>query len=70
MTQQIDRYIGMYHITLAFDLTWKDITVIFSQTSSDPEYTRVFRKPEGMLWGFTCQAITPSGGHCGSLFRP
>ena len=28
------------HITLAFDLTWKDIMVIFNQTSSDPEHTR------------------------------
>ena len=69
-TDDPGKYIGTFQlITLAFDLTWKDITVIFSQTSSDPEYTRVFRKPEGMLWGFTCQAITPRGGHCGSLFR-
>ena len=31
------KYIDTFqHITLAFDLTWKDIMVIFSQTLSDP----------------------------------
>ena len=32
------------HITLAFGLTWKDIMVIFSQTLSDPEHTRVLKE--------------------------
>ena len=32
------------HITLAFVLTWKDIMVIFLQTLSDPEHTRVLKE--------------------------
>ena len=32
------------HITLVFDLTWKDITVIFSQTLSDPEHATVLKE--------------------------
>ena len=32
------------HITLVFDLTWKDIMVIFSPTLSDPEHTRVLKE--------------------------
>ena len=32
------------HITLAFDLTWKDIMVVFSQTLSDPERPRVLKE--------------------------
>ena len=39
------KYIDTFqHITLAFDLTWKDIMVIFSQTLSDPEHTRVLKE--------------------------
>ena len=35
MTQ--GKYMDIFqYITLAFDLTWKDIMVIFSQTLSDP----------------------------------
>ena len=30
-------------IILAFDLMWKDILVLFSQTLSDPEHTRVLK---------------------------
>ena len=35
--------ITFQHITLAFDLMWKDIMVIFSQTLSDSEHTRVLK---------------------------
>ena len=54
--RQIKQYLGSYtddpgkdidtfqHITLAFDLTWKDIMVIFSQTLSDPEHPRVLKE--------------------------
>ena len=39
------KYIDTFqHITLAFHLTWKDIMVIFSQTLSDPEHTRVLKE--------------------------
>ena len=33
-----------HHITLAFELTWKDIMVIFSQSLSDPEHARVLKE--------------------------
>ena len=37
-TNDPGKYIDTFqHITLAFDLTWKDIMVIFSQTLYDPE---------------------------------
>ena len=40
-TDDPGKYIDTFqHITLAFDLTWKDIMVIFSQTLSDPEARR------------------------------
>ena len=39
------------HITLAFDLTWKDIKVIFSQTLSDPEYARVLKEVQRYATG-------------------
>ena len=54
--RQIKRDLGSYtddpgkytetfqHITLAFDLMWKDIMVIFSQTLCDPEHTRVLKE--------------------------
>ena len=32
------------HITLAFDLTWKDNMVMLSQTLPDPEHTRVLKE--------------------------
>ena len=31
---------------MAFDLTWKNIMVIFSQTLSDPEYARVLKEAQ------------------------
>ena len=44
-TDDPGKYIDTFqHITLAFDLTWKDIMVIFSQTLSDPEYARVLKE--------------------------
>ena len=44
-TDELAKYIDTFqHITLAFDLTWKDIMVIFSQTLSDPEHTRVLKE--------------------------
>ena len=39
------------YITLAFDLTWKDIMVIFSQTLSDPEHTRVLKEAQRCATG-------------------
>ena len=39
------------HITLAFGLTWKDIVVIFSQTSSDPEHARVLNEAQSYATG-------------------
>ena len=39
------------HITLAFDLTWKDIMVIFSQTLSDPEHARVLKEAQRYATG-------------------
>ena len=44
-TDDPDKYIDTFqHITLAFDLMWKDIMVIFSQTLSDPEYASVLKE--------------------------
>ena len=44
-TDDPGKYIDTFqHITLAFDLMWKDIMVIFSQTLSDPEHTRVLKE--------------------------
>ena len=41
-TNDPGKYIDTFqHTTLAFDLTWKDIMIIFSQTLSDPVHTRV-----------------------------
>ena len=41
-TDDPGNYIDTFqHITLAFDLTWKDIMVIFSQTLFDPEHPSV-----------------------------
>ena len=46
------KYIDTFqHITLAFDLTWKDIMVIFSQTLSDPEHTRVLKEARRYVTG-------------------
>ena len=39
------------HITLAFDLTWKAIMVIFSQTLSDPDHTRVLKEARRYAMG-------------------
>ena len=57
-TDDPGKYIDTFqHITLAFDLTWKDIMVIFSQTLSDPEHTRVLKEARGMQQGFTYPVI-------------
>ena len=57
-TDDPGKYIDTFqHITLAFDLMWEDIMVIFSQTLSAPEHARVLKEAEGLLQGFTCQAI-------------
>ena len=46
------KYIDTFqHITLAFDLTWKDIKVIFSQTLSDTEHTRVLKEAQRYATG-------------------
>ena len=43
------------HITLAFDLTWKNITVIFNQTLSDPEHATVLKEARSYaMLGFPC----------------
>ena len=44
-TDDPGKYIDTFqHITLAFDLTWKDIMVIFSQTLSDLEHAKVLKE--------------------------
>ena len=44
-TDDPGKYIDTFqHTTLAFDLTWKDIMVILSQTLSDLEYARVIKE--------------------------
>ena len=44
-TDDPGKYIDTFqHITLAFDLMWRDIMVIFSQTLSDPEHARVLKE--------------------------
>ena len=44
-THDPGKYIDTFqHITLAFDLMCKDIMIIFSQTLSDPEHTRVLKE--------------------------
>ena len=51
-TDDPGKYIDRFqHITLAFDLTWKDIMVIFSQTLSDPEHTRVLKEAQRYAMG-------------------
>ena len=51
-TDDPGKYIGTFqHITLAFDLTWKDIMVIFSQTLSDPEHARVLKETQRYATG-------------------
>ena len=51
-TDDPGKYIDRFqHITLAFDLTWKDIMVIFSQTLSDPEHTRVLKEAQRYATG-------------------
>ena len=46
------KYIDTFqHITLVFDLTWKDIMVIFSQTLSNPEHTRVLKEAQRYATG-------------------
>ena len=51
-TDDPGKYIDTFqHITLAFDLTWKDIMVIFSQTLFDPEHTRVFKEAQRYATG-------------------
>ena len=44
-TDDPGKYIDTFqHITLAFDLTQKNIMIIFSQTFSDPEYAGVLKE--------------------------
>ena len=51
-TDDPGKYIDAFqHITLAFDLTWKDIMAIFSQTLSDPEYARVLKEDQRYATG-------------------
>ena len=51
-TNEPGKYIDTFqHITLAFDLMWKDIMVIFSQTLSDPEHARVLKEAQRYATG-------------------
>ena len=51
-TDDPGRYIDTFqHITLAFDLMWKDIMVICSQTLSDPEHTGVLKEAQRYAMG-------------------
>ena len=51
-TNEPGKYIDTFqHITLAFDLMWKDIMVIFSQTLSDPEHARVLKEAQRYAMG-------------------
>ena len=51
-TDDPGKYVDTFqHITLAFDLTWKDIMVIFSQSLSDPEHTRVLKEAQKYATG-------------------
>ena len=44
-TDEPGKYMDTFqHIILVFDLIWKDIKVIFSETLSDPEHTRVLKQ--------------------------
>ena len=61
--RQIKRDLGSYtddpgkyrdtfqHITLAFDLMWKDIMVIFSQILSDTEHARILKEARRSAMG-------------------
>ena len=62
-TDDPGKYIDTFqHTTLAFDLTWKDIMVILSQTLSDLEYARVIKEAWGYTTGFNSQAINIQWG--------
>ena len=51
-TDDPDKYIDTFqHITLVFDLTGKDIMVIFSQSLSDPEYASVLKEAQRYVTG-------------------
>ena len=51
-TNEPGKYIDTFqHITLAFDLMWKDIMVIFSQTLSDLEHTKVLKEAQRYAMG-------------------
>ena len=51
-TDDPGKYIGTFqHITLAFELTWKDIMVVFSQILSDPEHARVLNEAQRYAMG-------------------
>ena len=51
-TDDPGKYIDTFqHITLAFDLTWKDIMVIFSQTLSDLEHARLLKEAQSSAMG-------------------
>ena len=51
-TDDPGKYIDTFqHITLRFDLMWKDIMVIFNQTLSDPEHARVLKEIQRYAMG-------------------
>ena len=51
-TDEPGKYMDTFqHIILVFDLIWKDIKVIFSETLSDHEYARVLREAQRYTMG-------------------
>ena len=70
-TNDSGKYIDiLQHITLAFDLTWKDIKFIFSQTLSDPEHTKVLKEARRYATGLQMSRDKyPVGENCNPLLR-
>ena len=44
---------GFQHITMAYEMTWKDITIILNQTFSDTDIERVKREAKNLLMDST-----------------
>ena len=69
-TNDLGKYIDTFqHITLAFDLMWKDIMVIFSQTLSDTEHARILKEAQRYAMGLHTSSDKCPVGECGLLLR-
>ena len=69
-TDDPGKYIDTFqHITLAFDLMWKDIMVIFSQTLSDTEHARILKEAQRYAMGLHTSSDKCPVGECGLLLR-